>query len=72
MSRLLKLLRLFIAALWSPAGKERGDLLPLVGDVYGIFVTYPCGVLGQVVSFPDLWHFFTLKSHSIVSVTNIS
>ena len=34
------------------------DLLALVGDVYGIFVTFPCGILGQVwyliVSFPDL------------------
>ena len=29
----LMLLRLFIAALWSPAGK-RADLLALVGDVY--------------------------------------
>ena len=29
--------RLFIAALWSPAG-----LLALVGDVYCIFVTFPC------------------------------
>ena len=46
--------RLFIAALWSPAG---ADLLSLVGDVYCIFVTFPCGILGQVwyliVSFPD-------------------
>ena len=46
------LLRLFIAALWSPAGKG------LVGDVYCIFVAFPCGILGQVwcliVSFPDL------------------
>ena len=36
---------------------ERADLLALV-DVYCIFVTYPCGILGQVwyliVSFPDL------------------
>ena len=44
--------RLFIAA-W-----ERADLLALVGDVYCIFVTFPCGILGQVwyltVSFPDL------------------
>ena len=37
---------------------ERADLLALVGDVYGIFVTFPCGILDQVwyliVSFPDL------------------
>ena len=39
---------------------ERADLLALVGDVYCIFVTYPCGILGQVwyliVLFPDLCH----------------
>ena len=49
----LMLLRLFIAALWSPA-----DLLALVGDVKCIFVTFPCGILGQlwylIVSFHDL------------------
>ena len=37
---------------------ERTDLLALVGDVYCIFVTFQCGILGQVwyliVSFPDL------------------
>ena len=37
---------------------ERADLLALVGYVYCIFVTFPCGILGQVwyqiVSFPDL------------------
>ena len=37
---------------------ERADLLALVGDVYCTFVTFPCGILGQVlyliVSFPDL------------------
>ena len=27
---------------------ERADLLALVGDVYCIFVTFPCGALGQV------------------------
>ena len=46
------LLHLFIAALWPPAG------LALVGDIYCIFVTFPCGILGQVsyliVSFSDL------------------
>ena len=52
----LMLLRLFIAALvtcW-----ERADLLALVGDIYCIFVTFRCGILGQVwyliVLFPDL------------------
>ena len=37
---------------------EMADLLALVGGVYCIFVTFPCGILGQVwyviVSFPDL------------------
>ena len=37
---------------------ERVDLLAIVGDVYCIFVTFPCGTLCQVryliVSFPDL------------------
>ena len=37
---------------------ERADILALVGDFYCIFVTFPCGILGQVwyliVSFPDL------------------
>ena len=32
---------------------ERDDLLALVGDVYCIFVTFPCGVLGQVGYFKD-------------------
>ena len=38
----------------------RADLLALVGDVYRIFVTFLCGILGQVwyliLSFPDLCH----------------
>ena len=38
--------------------KEWADFLALVGDVYCIFVTFRCGILGQVwyliVSFPDL------------------
>ena len=36
---------------------EWADLLVLVGDVYCIFVTFPCGILGQawylIVSFPE-------------------
>ena len=39
---------------------EMADLLALVGDVYCIFVTFPCGIQGQVwyliVSSPDLCH----------------
>ena len=45
---------------------ERTDLLALVGDVYCIFVTFPCGILGQVwylmVSFPDLCKLFYFQS----------
>ena len=37
---------------------ERADLLVLVGDVYCIFVTFPCVILGQVwymiISYTDL------------------
>ena len=37
---------------------EKADLLALVGDVYCIFVTFRCGILGQVwyliISFSDL------------------
>ena len=43
----LMLSRLFIAALCSPPGK-RAALLALVRDVYCIFVTFQCGILGQV------------------------
>ena len=39
---------------------ERADLLALVCDGYCDFVTFPCGILGQVwyfiVSIPDLCH----------------
>ena len=39
---------------------ERADLLALVCDVYCGFVTFPCGILGQVwyliVLIPDLYH----------------
>ena len=39
------LLRLFIAALWSP---DLVDLLALVYDVYCDFDTFAFGILGQV------------------------
>ena len=49
--------RLFIAALWSPAGKGLPSLLLLVMFNCG-FVTFPSGIPGQVwyliVSIPDL------------------
>ena len=53
----LMLSRLFIAALWSTAGKGLTSW-PLDGDANCIFVTFPCGILGQawhlIVSFPDI------------------
>ena len=49
--------RLFIAALWSPA--EKGLTFWLSFVIFDcVFVTFPCGILGQVwylnVSIPDL------------------
>ena len=48
--------RLFIAALWSPAGKGLTSWLLLV-MFNRVFVTFPCGILGQawylIVSIPD-------------------
>ena len=44
----------FVVTCW-----ERADLLDLVDYTYCIFVTSPCGILGQVwyliVSFPDTY-----------------
>ena len=49
----LMLSRLFMAALWSPAGKGLTVVMFIV-----FHVTFPCCILGQVwylfVSFPDL------------------
>ena len=39
--------RLFIAALWSPAGKGPTSWLSFV-MFNCVFVTFPCGILGQV------------------------
>ena len=54
---IVMLLRLFIAALWSPAGKGLTSWLSFV-MFYCVFVTFPCGIFGQVwyliVSIPDL------------------
>ena len=54
---------LFIAALWSPARKGLTSCLTFV-MFNCVFVTFPCGILGQVwyfiVSIPDL--FFTFRS----------
>ena len=56
----LMLSRLFIAALWSSDGKGLTSWLLLVMFIV-FFVTFPCGILGQVyyliVSFPDLCRF---------------
>ena len=51
--------RLFIAALWSPAGKGLTSWLSFV--IFNcVFVAFPCGILGQVwyliVLIPDLCH----------------
>ena len=52
----VKLSRMFIAALWSPAGKGLTILLLFV-MFNCVFVTFPCGILYQVlyliVSIPD-------------------
>ena len=51
--------RLFIAALWSPAGKELTSWLLFVMPNCD-FIAFPCGILGQVwyfiVFIPDLCH----------------
>ena len=56
---IVMLLRLFIAAVWSPAGKQLISwLLSVMFNC--VFVNFPCGILGQVwyliVSIPDLCH----------------
>ena len=52
----------FVVTCW-----ERADPSVLVGDVYCIFVTFPCGILGQVwyliVSFLDFSLFFYFQTH---------
>ena len=61
--------RLFIAALWSPAGKRLTFLISCL--IFNcVFVTFPCGILGQVwyliVSIPDLCHFSILNSNAML------
>ena len=65
---------LFIAALWSPAGKRLTSWFLFV-MFNCVFVTIPSGILGQVwyliVSFPDLCHlsyFLTYVRSSTLSV----
>ena len=63
---------LFIATLWSPAGKGLPYLLWFVMFNF-VFVTFPCGILGQVwyliVSIPDLWRlsYFDFHVHGLKS-----
>ena len=45
---------LFLAALWSPAGKGANRLALLYAIFSCVFVTFPHGVLGQV------WYFIVL------------
>ena len=57
--------RLFIAAMWSPAGRGMTSCLSFVMfNCTCIFVTLPCGILGQmwylIVSIPNLCHPFFL------------
>ena len=71
----VKILRLFIAALWSPAGKGLTSWFLFV-MFNCVFVTFPCAILGQVwyvtVLIPDLCRlcYFkvvdTLESFSII------
>ena len=60
------LFRLFIAALWSSAGKGLTSWLLFV-VLNCVFVTYPCGILGQVwyliVSIADLCPLLLLPYH---------
>ena len=57
--------RLFIVALWSPAGRGLFVMFNCV------FVTFPCGILGQVwyliVLIPDLCHLSYNKRSSFDS-----
>ena len=59
--------RMYIAALWSPAGKGLTSWLSFV-MFYCVFVTFPCGILGQVwyliVSIPDRCHLSYFKKLS--------
>ena len=67
------LLRLFIAALWSPAWKGLTSWLSFV-MFYCVFDTFPCGILGQVwyliVSIPDLFQlsYFVPVNHGLVII----
>ena len=64
--------RLFIAALWSPAGE--GLTYWLLFVMFNcVFVTFPCGILGQVwyliVSIPDLCRLSYLMHSTGIIIT---
>ena len=52
---------------------ERAVLLALVGDVYCIFVTFPCGIQGQVwyliVSLPDICRLSYFNNSNVMFVS---
>ena len=66
--------RLFIAALWSHAGKGPTSWLLFVMS-HCDFVTFPCGILGQVwyliVLIPDFLQSFLFSSHLIFWIYNV-
>ena len=69
---------LFVAALLSPAGKELTSWLSFVW-FNCVFVTFPCGILGQVwyiiVSIPDLCllsYFVTAKILIMTIMTSLT
>ena len=55
------------------SGWVRADVLALIGDVYCIFVIFPCGILGQVwyliVLFPDLCRLSYFVTRGICNLT---
>ena len=67
--------RLFMAALWSPAGKELTSWL-LFEMFNCVFVTFSCDILGQVgyliVSIPDLCRIsYLMKVKNICRVLSL-
>ena len=66
---LVMLSRLFIAALWSPAGKVLASWFLFV-MFNCVFFTFPCGILGQVwyliVLIPDLCRLSYFKLSNVV------
>ena len=65
--------RLFIAALWSPAGKGLTSWDMFVVS-YCYFVAFPCGILGQVwhliVLIPDLCRLAYFELHLLTKCLN--